>query len=402
MSKHWKVLMVCCGLTAASIGLSINASGVFYTPVSESLNIGRGDFAMHMTIFSLVTAISALFVPKIMEKMEYKKLLTLNVMIAVISTAIMAICRHLIVFYILGAIRGVSTGMFSIVPITIIMNHWFEEKHGLATSIVFSCSGLAGSIFSPILTNCIEMWGWQIGYVIKALLILLLCLPAMLYSFYVDPQDEGLLPYGFKESKKVKDENTKKHFSFLTIGFISFFAFSLLCSFITSVTQHLPGYGETLGYSAQISSMLLSASMIGNILSKLVMGVLSDKMGAIKATFVMSLCNILGILFLMNGSFAGMLILGALLFGSCYAIGAVALPLLTKYLMGINNYAFVFPKISFASNEGSAISISLVGYIYDVFGSYMYAFVFALVFIILYLILLWIATKYYQRKLKLH
>ena len=51
-SKHWLVLIVCCGLAASSIGVSINSSGVFYTPVSTSLGIMRGTFSMHMTIFS--------------------------------------------------------------------------------------------------------------------------------------------------------------------------------------------------------------------------------------------------------------------------------------------------------------------------------------------------------------
>ena len=42
-SKHWLVLIVCCGLAASSIGVSINSSGVFYTPVSTSLGIMRVD-----------------------------------------------------------------------------------------------------------------------------------------------------------------------------------------------------------------------------------------------------------------------------------------------------------------------------------------------------------------------
>ena len=37
--KPWYVLVVCCGLAASSIGISINSSGVFYTPVSESLGL---------------------------------------------------------------------------------------------------------------------------------------------------------------------------------------------------------------------------------------------------------------------------------------------------------------------------------------------------------------------------
>lgn len=142
-TKHFLVLLVCCGLAASSIGISINSSGVFYTPVSESLGILRGSFSMHMTIFSLVTAISAFFIPKLMEKYSYKLILTVSVLVAVIATAAMAFAKTIPMFYLLGAIRGLSTSFFSIVPLTLIINQWFEKNHGLATSIVFGFSGLA-------------------------------------------------------------------------------------------------------------------------------------------------------------------------------------------------------------------------------------------------------------------
>ena len=73
MKKHWLVLVCCCGLAAASIGISINSSGVFYTPVSKNLHMLRGTFSMHMTLFSLATAMMSLFVPKIYEKFAFKK-----------------------------------------------------------------------------------------------------------------------------------------------------------------------------------------------------------------------------------------------------------------------------------------------------------------------------------------
>ena len=74
--------------------------------------------------------------------------------------------------------------------------------------------------------------------------------------------------------------------------------------------------------------MLLSSGMVGNIISKLIIGVLSDHLGAIKATVTMIIANTVGIILLMWGSTAWLLIIGAFLFGSCYSIGAVALPLL--------------------------------------------------------------------------
>lgn len=167
----------------------------------------------------------------------------------------------------------------------------------------------------------------------------------------------------------------------------------MLISCITSVTQHLPGYGESLGFPLTSCAILLSAGMMGNIVSKLIIGSLSDHFGEMKATLMMISVNILGIYLLIIGRSMTLLIVGAFLFGSCYSLGAVAVPLLTKYFFKTENYAKAFPTISFASNVGAAISLSMVGYIYDFFGSYIYAFIIALAMIFVSILLLMITTK---------
>ena len=113
ISKHWLILAVCCGLSASSIGISINCSGIFYTPVSESLGILRGSFAMHMTIFSMVTALASFFIPNLMKKISYKLLLITSAIVAVSTTALMGYVNNVFAFYVLGALRGASTALFS-------------------------------------------------------------------------------------------------------------------------------------------------------------------------------------------------------------------------------------------------------------------------------------------------
>ena len=67
---------------------------------------------MHMTLFSLATAMMSLFVPKIYEKFAFKEVLTISVIVAVASTAAMALGKNALTFYILGAVRGMSTSLF--------------------------------------------------------------------------------------------------------------------------------------------------------------------------------------------------------------------------------------------------------------------------------------------------
>ena len=404
--KHLIVLIVCCGLAASSIGVCVNSAGVFYTPVSESLGIMRGTFSMHGTISLLATAVISLFVPAIMKKYSYKVILIFSVLVAGGSTILMAFSKGVLAFYILGAIRGVSSGLFAIVPITMIINKWFYKNHGLATSIVLSFSGIAAAVCSPIFTKCIQSFGWEIAYIIMGISIIVLCIPAVIYPFSIDPEEIGLLAYGYNaKEKQIIDEVTKSenNFNFFNVSFVCFFVFAILHTAISGITQHLPGFAETLNYSATIGAMMLSAGMVGNILSKLVIGFISDKLGPVKATIIMIAINIISIVILLLAPSSTVLLIGSFLFGSVYSVGAVGFALLTKHFFGVENYSTVYPIISFATNFGGAFALSLVGYIYDFTGSYVYAFIIALTINVANLILLYIVVKSYlvAKKLKL-
>ena len=381
--KHWNVVAVCCGLAGATIGISVNTSGVFYTPVSENLGILRGVFSMHMTFFTLVLAIGSLFVPRIMKIIPYKGILITSVSVAAAATAMMGMTRNVTMFYMLGSVRGLFTAMFSVVPISIIINRWFIRKNGLAMSIVFSFSGIVGVFISPFLALIIEKYGWEIGYLVKAGILFTLAFPAMIYKFKVSPLEEGLKPYGeniqeegtVEIDKYLKTEETRPHGG---LTFISMLMFSIFICFLTGVPQHFPGYSASLGYKESLGAILLSAGMTGNIISKLAVGIMSDRIGAVKATSVLLISNLTGIIILIVLTSFPYLVIGAFLFGSCYGISAVSLSLLTRYFFGMERYIRLFPVITFVSNVGSAAALSIVGFIYDFSGSYMPGFILSL------------------------
>lgn len=168
LSFHWLLVVLLCGMAASSIGVCMNCVGIFYTPVSDSLGVLRGSFALHATLSQLATSIIALAVPKLITRLRYKVLLICGTVVAVLSTVAMAYSRELWQFYILGLLRGASVGLFSSVPITIILTNWFHKSHGIATSITLSFSGLAGAVCSPLFTRCIDVWGWENTYLVMA------------------------------------------------------------------------------------------------------------------------------------------------------------------------------------------------------------------------------------------
>lgn len=208
--KHWMIVFLMCCLAASSIGLCTNAIGVFYTPVSKSLHVLKGTFAMHATLSTLITALTSLKMSKLIRKYNYKKILLIGVLLSSVSTWMMSYSRSVYLFYILGILRGIGVGIGGMVPITVIITNWFDEKHGLATSLALSFSGLAGAIFSPLLSSWIISYGWQMTYRLMASCILILVLPVLIVPWKINPQEEGMLPYGYQEKKILLKYKIKK------------------------------------------------------------------------------------------------------------------------------------------------------------------------------------------------
>lgn len=386
LSKHWKVLACVSGLAASSIGINLNTIGVFYTPVSESLGFLRGSFALHTTIMSLVMSFMALTIPRLLTKIDIKKGIQIGVGLSVITTLLMAVTESLWLFYLLAAIRGIGASFYSPVPLTILVNNWFEKKNGLAMSLGFGSSGVAGALLSPVFSLVIHNYSWQIGFLVMGFASLLLCLPALFYDFAVHPNDENLQPYGKEQQDKIKTADIRLKMDkpkANDMRFIVLASIGLLLSLITGLPHHLPGYAETFGFSATIGAWILSASMFGNIGVKLLTGTLGDRIGSIKTAFIVISINLISLLVLFTIHVPGVMILSSFFFGAIMCFPIVILPMLTIYFYGRAHYMKVYPFFSLMTGIGGAFGVTLVGYAYDFTKSYTSVFMSAFILIFL-------------------
>ena len=133
----------------------------------------------------------------------------------------------------------------------------------------------------------------------------------------------------------------------------------ILHTSITGISQHLSGIAVSIHLSATIGATFMLFTMIGNISTKLLIGFLSDLLSPIKAVIMMILTNCLSLVL----SFLGvihqetlLLYIGSLMFGSIYSVGAVGIPMLTRYFFGHENYARTYSVMGFLTNVGSASS----------------------------------------------
>lgn len=374
--KHWQVMMVCCGLSAASIGLIINAMGVFYIPVAQSLGVLQGTIAIQGTLTLMLGSFMSFVIPKLLDRYPLRLVLWCSVLVASISTMLMGTASHILVFHGLSAVRGVAAAFFSFVPLTLIVTRWFEKKHGLVTSLVLGLSGMAGGLFSPLFASLIGSHGWDVAYLVKGLAILGFSLPAMLYRFDLSPQTQGLAPYGYEAPTETVKAGASLDAPLVLKSkrFAAFLGFVIIAGSVTGIAQHLPGFALSIGQPLETGALLLSAAMVGNVLFKVVIGLLSDSVGPVKACLAMTVINIVGIVMFLSVTTAQWLMVGAFLFGASFSVGSVGAALLTRHLFGNEHYGKVIPFVGLMGGSGVAVFLMVVGYLYDFTGTHTLTF----------------------------
>ena len=396
--KHWLVLAAIMMMCGSSIGLIVNSNGFFYTPMATDLGILRGTVSLHGTFVSMATAFASLTVSSVVDRFGWKKTLFFGVFCGFLGTFLMAFAKNILLIYVFGIIRGVGSAFYSMVPMTMIVNKWFQEKKGLAVGLAAGTSGVIGALAAPVLASLIESNDWRYAFIIMSIFVVILALPILLIPYTYEPRDEGLLPYGFKKpeksSKPLRQPSLENNRSTKIV-----FAALMLIGFLNTTTvftsQHFPGYGESVGLSPETASFMLSAAMIGNLSGKFAFGALSELIGTVKTSlgmFVISIISTLMLIFLIHPV---TLIIGSLLFGFLFSIGGVALPLLSTEFFDPVTGVKVYARVNFIASMGAAISVTLVGFIYDFTGSFIPAFVMGLVFNVINIIAILVAQKYH-------
>ena len=355
------IVAALCGMAGAAIGIILNTMGVFYTPVAEGLGVSVGQVSLYTSISSFVGAVFSIIYPRILTEKNYRKLMYTGMIVAIGGLIAMSAVTKLWQLYVLAPIMYMGQICFSLYIITVLLNSSIRDNVGTITGFVVGFSGITGAVCSPILTKVISAYGWRIGYRAMAALAAVFLIPSV------------FAPFEFKEGTKSEGQNKQK-FNYLQKLFIVTTFVYVLAVVLTAMPQHFVGYSQTRGFDSSTGAFMLSAAMIGNILFKLIAGMLKDRFGTKTALFTVIVVAILGMFMLVFGSGKVILLIGAFLYGSNYSANAVLFPLLARETFGAENYKYTYPVAGFFGAVLMGFATSGIGFIYDFTGSYIPAF----------------------------
>ena len=357
--SHLFVLVVCCCIVAASIGMLTNSAGVFFTPIAEDLGVGKGAVSMSLTLANIAYAFGGLMTVKVIHENNFKKMVFLFGTVYAISTALLSIAQSVFLLYVFSLIRGASTGIAGMVLVTILINNHYKEGVGFATSIALGFSGIAGALLSLVFSWMIGIAGWRLTYVVEGILAFFMYLPCIVGPVSLNNRIK-------EDAVDSKDTTTS------TTGVVPLPIFVLVCAYtfliasVTALPQHFPSLAST----AAVGSLMVSVTMVMNTAGKIILGAISDKIGAEKALEGYGVLVVIGLLVLVSfKSHPIFSIVGAVLVGLVYAMAAVGPVLLSQNLFR-ESYNAYYPKVSLVGTISNALLTTAVGFVYDIANSY--------------------------------
>ena len=373
--RYAVVAVSICLMACGTMGLP-NAYGVFYTPMSEALGAGRGAVTAHMSLSNLTIG---LFTPIVARSLAHghkmRNVLLVAIALVLSSGMVIALAPNTLIMDVAAIVRGIGFAAVAMFVITLYIGNWFQKGRGTITGIALSGSGIGSAIASPIVTACIERFGYQMAYLGFVAFTVLTILPVMLFC-PLTPEEVGLKPFGAEEADATDEDSTSSEnlglkLVLLSPTFIVLVLFVLCIVLITTLSGHMASLAQDYGYSAQVGALLLSASMVGNVASKFALGALADRIGAFRACVCSLVTTLAGlVLILLNLGGQSALLASGFLYGTSFSIGSLGISLLTRYIFGDARYAEAYSTISLVTSVASALGVTAAGLAYDLTGSY--------------------------------
>lgn len=375
----WVILFACCALSGGTLGTVINCRGLYIAPVCADMGYSVSQFTLYTTFYGLgAAATMLLLVDRLFDHYPMKPILTVALIAFLGATAAMGLFHHLAAWYIAGAIQGISGAFLLFVPVPMIINHWFIEHKGLALGLSSMTAGVIGAIMNPLLQEVIARWGWRMAYGVQGLAGFVMAFPCVAFLIYKTPEECGMRPYGEAgDPRHRKNRPAPLYDEFRQNRFWCCIAFTAISSFCAAYAQHLANFAASIKLAGSMGAAMVSASMVGNILAKTLLGEGSDRWGNQVVCAISLGLPLSGFLILaLGGKGSVSLLTGSFLVGVCHANLTIMAPLLTAAAVRPKDYDHAISRTTTYNMLTSAFSTMLIGFFYEVTGSYVSVFLF--------------------------
>lgn len=281
-----------------------------------------------------------------------------------------------------GVLIGLLGKAAMIAPLIANATRWFDRRRGLAVAIIASGQGVAGAIWPPVVRYLNDAVGWRGTYLYFGVFALVTMVPLALL---LKPKASIAPPTRTYGSNA--DDGRILGLSPTAVQGILWVAVVGCCTAMAVPIVHLVSHVTDLGYPRARAAEVLSVLFAAAFVSRIAFGVLADRIGAVLTLVIGSSCQAVVLLAMPAVQSLGGLYLAALLFGLGFAGIMPCYSLIIRLLFPAAQAGWRIASQYLFASLGMALGGWLGGFVFDVTGTYTYAFLTGLCFNVMNLVL---------------
>ena len=361
--------------------LYTNSAGIYTKAITEEFGFTRSAFTFYMTVSATTMMLISPFMGKLLQSRHVKKVMVITQIIMACSYIGFTFCTQLWQFYCLGV--GLGIGFAAVIRLapSVLVNFWFGPKLKPRVMTVVTMGSAIGAVaIVPLIAKIVSNYGWRYGYYTAAAILLLFVTPCFFFIVST-PELKGLKRAGDLEPGELQTKNAEPEgymlqqvlrrpaFALMAIAMI-FLAVSA-----TGLLTNVQIFFTDIGFDPVKAAWIASTASGLQLFGKLADGYVIDKFGIKQAT-VFCIATYIGSMLCLCATtssnsviYYGFIVLFAL--GA--SIPTLLGPLITSYLWGTKDYGANYGAVNLASSVGTAIGPTVTALMYDISGTYRYA-----------------------------
>ncbi len=379
----WVVTGVTCLALLAVAGVR-SSFGVFVQPLQHEFGWDRAAISVTAVLSMLLYGALGPLAGKLADRYGPKYVLLASVLLAGIGALASSTMSRLWQFHLYyGLITSIGAGGAAMVTAAAMTSRWFAERRALIMGLAGAGVSAGQLLILPLAAYLELSYGWRWSFAGMGLILVVLVLPVVGLLFRNDPAEMGLTPYGSRShphTDSAPAESTKttslveaaRHPSFWLLAG-SFF----VCGYTSTglIGVHLIPHAVDHGFPKMVASGAMGLMGGMNVIGTTASGYICDRYGKRIPLAIYYFLRGLSLFFLLGVRDVTGLNLFAIAFGLNYISTVPPTSTLTADLFGRRSVGMLFGWIFFSHQIGAALASYVGGRVYDVTGTYDWAFI---------------------------
>ena len=336
--------------------------------VQAEFGVDRASASLPFTFTMVGFALGNYYMGKATDRFNISLVLLFSSILLAICFVIAANSNSIMSLSFIQLVIGFGTGA-SFGPVIADISLWFMKRRGIAVALAASGNYLSGAIW-PLLTKDLLLdHGWRTVYLVLALASIIIMAPLSLALKRRISNETNKLADSLSANKAKTIEFSPKTLQIL-LGLAG-----LGCCVAMSMPQvHIVAFCVDLGFGSTAGSQMLSFMLIGGIASRLISGILADKIGGLKTLLLGSSLQCLALFLYLPFNGLTSLYVVSIIFGLSQGGIVPSYAVIVREYLPAKEAGARVGLILMMTIVGMALGGWMSGWIYDLSGSYRLAF----------------------------